>query len=61
MEVEAVQMVFFSHEPLFSHSILRAGLEPVPVREPVLCVSTAKEPVLGQENWFQSGTNSLLD
>jgi len=32
-----------------------------PVREPVLCVSTAKEPVRDRENWFQSGTNSLLD
>jgi len=33
--------------PLFHQSILRAGSDPVPTREPVLCVSTAKQPVLG--------------
>jgi len=32
-----------------------------PVREPVLCVSTAKEPVRDRENWFHCGTNSLLE
>jgi len=42
-------------------SIMRAGLKPVPTHESVLCILTAKELVLGQENWYQSGTNSLLD
>ena len=38
----------------------QGSLRAVPNREPVLRVLTAKEPALSQENWFQSGTNSLL-
>ena len=44
--------------PLFHQGSLRAGSELVPNRKPVLL--TAKEPALGQENWSQSSTNSLL-
>lgn len=36
-----------------------AGSEPVPTLEPDLCISTAKEMLPGQEDWFQSGTNIL--
>ena len=36
------------------------GLELVSTLEPVLCVSTATELVLCQENWFWSGNNTLL-
>lgn len=32
----------------------------VPNLEPVVCVSTAKEPALGQDTWFQRITDTLL-
>ena len=38
---------------------VRAGTEPVPNREAVRHILTAKELALGQENWFQSSTNFL--
>lgn len=37
-----------------------AGSEPVPTLEPDLCISTAKEMLPGQEDWFQSGTDIKL-
>ena len=31
---------------------LRAGSEPAPNLKPVICILTAKEPAIGQENWI---------
>lgn len=46
--------------PLFQAKLFGGGLEPVLILEPVLCISTAKVVVSGQENWHhQCGTNSL--
>lgn len=45
---------------LFHQDSSRDGSEPVPNVKPVLCVSTAKELALSQENWSQSGANTLL-
>ena len=45
---------------LFDWGSSSAGLEPVPTLEPVLCISTAKEADLVEENRFLNGTNTLL-
>lgn len=45
---------------LFHQGTLRTGLEPVPNLDPIFQVLLFKEPSLGQEKWFVSGTNILL-
>lgn len=45
---------------LFHQGSSKAGSESVPNLDPVLHVPIARELALGQENCFQSGTNSLV-
>lgn len=48
------------HWPLFHQGNSREASEPVRSLEPVLFLLTARELTLGQQNWCQLSTNSLL-